>query len=209
MSEGGAEQKTETPEGTLSTVHAVAHALKVEIRTVQSLAARGLIPKAAHGRYDVIACVHGYIDYLRTELAGYRSSRLGDSKGGSKGSGGLDLAAERARLAHEQADGQELKNAQERGDLVPRDEVLRVTLALCANTRQRLLAVPNSVASQVAAEQNPALCQELIRDAVELALNEMADAELESDRRLRDAERQVAAAAESQRPKNTAKNKRK
>lgn len=46
-------------------VDVVARLLKIEPRRIQFLAKEGIIPKAARGRYDLVACVHGYLDYVR------------------------------------------------------------------------------------------------------------------------------------------------
>jgi terminase small subunit / prophage DNA-packing protein len=82
--------------------------LDLSERNVRQLAREGKMPKAKHGEYDLIACVQGYIRHLRAVAAGHKSE---DSK--------LDLTEERARLAKEQADAQELENAVSREELVP------------------------------------------------------------------------------------------
>lgn len=62
---------------------------------------------------------------------------------------GPDAAKEKARLLKAQADMQELKNAQARGELVPIDEVGVRWADIIAQTRSRMLAVPGRVRDAV------------------------------------------------------------
>jgi terminase small subunit / prophage DNA-packing protein len=59
----------------------------------------------------------------------------------------LDLERERARLAKEQADAQELKNAQARGELIPANEVEGLWQAAAGRCRSILLGAPPGYAS--------------------------------------------------------------
>lgn len=87
----------------------------------------------------------------------------------------LDLSDERARLAKEQADAQELKNAEARGELVPRSDVERVLVAAASGLSQRLRGVPSKVAPRVHAAATIAEAEEVIRQEIEEALSELAD----------------------------------
>jgi len=73
-------------------------------RRVQQLAKEGIIPKADHGQYDLIACVQSYIIYLQEN---------------SVSNGSYDLRGERARLTKEQADSQQLKNSIAKKEVAP------------------------------------------------------------------------------------------
>lgn len=87
--------------------------------------------------------------------------------------GGLDLTAERARLAKEQADAQELKNALSRGDVVLPDAMDRSTIALATAVSARLQSIGTRTAQALAAEATAAGCQEIVDEAVEQALLEL------------------------------------
>lgn len=79
-----------------------------------------------------------YIGHLR-EVAAGRSSKDGQ----------LDLVNERARLAKEQADMAARKNAVERGELLPADEV-RTEVERCFGAcRAKILAAPMKCAPQL------------------------------------------------------------
>lgn len=69
-------------------------------RTVRELVDRGIVNRTGRGRYDLFGSVLAYVEHLRTVAAG---------RGGEAAS--YDLTRERARLAKEQADERELKNA--------------------------------------------------------------------------------------------------
>jgi phage terminase Nu1 subunit (DNA packaging protein) len=117
---------------------------------------------------------------------------------------GLDLTAERARLAREQADGQALKNAELRGELVPGSDQAVALIALATSSSARLQAVPAKVAAECAAESSPHGCQAIVEREIRSALEDLAEAgrrasEDEEERRAR-ADRD-AAAAEAQRPR--------
>jgi hypothetical protein len=70
------------------------------------------------------------------DVADWRAQQARKEAGGGVK---LDLNAERARLAKEQADAQELKNRQTRGELVPADEVEGVWQAAAGRCRAILL----------------------------------------------------------------------
>lgn len=90
--------------------------------------------------------------------------------------GGLDLTDERARLAKEQADAQELKNAISRGDLVLPDATDHATIALATAISARFQALGTRLAPTLAAEGKAAGCQEIVDEAVRQALLELAEA---------------------------------
>lgn len=95
--------------------------LGIAARTVRELATRGVLVKAARGRYDAPASIASYCRHLREIAAG----RVGDAQPG--------LTSERARQAREQARWRGDENAIPGGNLGcdgPHDAA--VTLATCA-----------------------------------------------------------------------------
>ena len=77
---------------------------------------------------------------------------------------GLDLTAERARLAKEQADAMEMRNAATRGELIPRAEVVAGMQGALAYCRARLLALPDKAAPLVAAEADPRAVRDVLAE---------------------------------------------
>lgn len=103
----------------------------VSTRTVNDLETRGIIVKFGFDTYDQSKCTTAYCNHLREIAAG----RGGEAAGQS-------LVSERARLAKQQADAHEIKNAKLRGDLLAADDVAREWTAIMQKLRAGLLAIP-------------------------------------------------------------------
>lgn len=95
----------------------------------------------------------------------------------------LDLNEQRARLAHEQAVGHELKNAVARGELVPAPQVVAAWQAAIGRARSLLLSLPPAAAEELAlvAPKGTAALRERLADMVHAALAELADADPADD----------------------------
>lgn len=137
--------------------------LGVSDRTVRELAERGILVRSAKGKYALKSSVTAYTDHLRSAAAG---------RGGEDAS--TDLAAQRARLAREQADGLALKNATARSTLIPAAEVAARWNDVARRVRGRVLAVPGRVRAQL--PHLPAADVAAVDREVRLALDELADA---------------------------------
>lgn len=139
--------------------------LGVSDRTISDLAIRGQAKKIGRGKYDLRETVRLYTAHLR-EVAAHRGGEAQI----------LDLTQERARLAREQADGQELKNKQTRGDLVAREDVTRGWQDICRKIRSGMLAVTSRVRQRISTidAAQAAIIDREIRDALE-ALADGAD----------------------------------
>jgi phage terminase Nu1 subunit (DNA packaging protein) len=98
------------------------------------LVRRGFAVKTGRGRFDGDASVRKYIKHLRGVASG---------RGGEKGT--LDLTAERAKLAKEQAEGHAMKNALARGEMVMVAEVERTWTGVLSVIRSKILAVTSRV----------------------------------------------------------------
>jgi len=92
-----------------------------------------------------------------------------------KNSSVINLDQERARLAKERADKVAFENELERGNYVHIDDVNKSWQEIASIVRTKILALPHNLAPVLAAENNPAVCSELIRVAVYDALEEIAD----------------------------------
>lgn len=152
----------------LQPVAAVARLLDLTERAVHQLAKAGVIPRAARGLYDLLACNHAYIRRLREQAAG----RAGQD-------GRFDLIEERARLAKELADTQAMKNAAQRGELIPASDVEDLLATLISNVQRRCLAIPSKVAPFVARENQASVCQAIIQEHIREALQELSEADID------------------------------
>lgn len=96
----------------MATLTDISMHLCVDKRIVSELVDRGIIERQPRGQYDLDVVRESYIRNLR-EVAAGRAGKNGE----------LDLTAERARLAKEQADAKEMENLKARGSLVTLDQV--------------------------------------------------------------------------------------
>ena len=120
------------------------------------------------------------------QVFAWRAEHARAEAGGEKP---LDLNAERARLAKEQADAQELKNRVSRGELLPANEVEGLWQSAAGRCRSILLGIPNSAAERIVliarreetAEAAAKAVRELLTAQIDGALAEMARLEVEDD----------------------------
>jgi len=154
----------------MATQREVASHLDLTDRAVRDLVARGVFPRAK-GTLALEACRVAYIRHLREIAAGRRSD---DDES-------LDLVAQRARLAKEQADEKALTNAQLRREVVPSDDVERGYITLATTISQRARAIAPAICEDLAAESDPAKCELLVETAIDDALSELANVGRELD----------------------------
>ena len=98
--------------------------------------------------------------------------------GGEEGGDTAALTAERARLAGAQADMQEMKNQEARGQLLPRDEVTAAVHAAFGIVRARMLALPTRAAPLVAGKRMLPEIKALLTELVREALQELSETEV-------------------------------
>lgn len=112
--------------------------LGISERHLKDLVARGQLSREKSG-FPLAATVRAYCGHLR----GVASGRGGEEQV-------LELTAERARLAKEQADAHSLKNAVMRGELLDAAETEARWADMLRAFRSRLLAVPSRVRVRMA-----------------------------------------------------------
>lgn len=142
----------------------VAAHLDLSQQAVSQMLAAGILPAGGRGRLDLVACRVAYIRHLRGVAAG-RASASGDDD--------LDLVAERARLAKEQADRLAMQNDMTRGAVVPVAEVAAVVGAEYARVRTRLLAIPAEQAPRIHRCKAPAEVMAVLLEVISEALEEL------------------------------------
>jgi terminase small subunit / prophage DNA-packing protein len=131
---------------------------------VADLIARGIVKSAGRNGLDIDDARLDYCAHLRSLAANRSGSVEAD----------LDLSAERARKAKEEADRLEMMNAQMRGELLARADVDAAVGAAFARVRAKMLSVPTKVAAEAMLVDTPAEAEAIIRDAVSEALGELA-----------------------------------
>ncbi|MGD0332452.1 MAG: hypothetical protein ABSA90_04255 [Xanthobacteraceae bacterium] len=122
----------------------------------------GVIERKSPAAYDLDEVRVTYIRHVRKVAAG---------RGAEKGS---DLAAERAKLAREQTEIAARRNAVERGELVSIEEVGRQIEEEYGVVRQRLLAIPGTLADSLVSLDRASI-ESALHEAIKDALTELHD----------------------------------
>lgn len=86
----------------------------------------------------------------------------------------LDLQAERARLAKEQADKTAMENARIRGELVPVQAVRQLLEAVLSTFKTRVLALPSKLAPLLIGLTSPVDARDVVDNGLTDALNELS-----------------------------------
>lgn len=137
-------------------IQAIAGLLGLSTRRINQLHEEGIAVKTGAGTFDAEATVQNYVRHI--------SGKAGNP------SSALDLNAEKARLAKEQADGQSMKNAQLRGELVEAEAVAQEWEGIVAEVRSAMLAVPGRLRRRAGSALDAAaiaLVDHEIREALE------------------------------------------
>ncbi|MGE8103551.1 hypothetical protein ACQKP1_07640 [Allorhizobium sp. NPDC080224] len=143
---------------------ALAGLLGLSSRRISQLSEEGIAVRVGPGTFDAAVTIQNYIRHI----AGKAGSRDAN----------LDLNAEKARLAKEQADGQSMKNAQLRGELVEAEAVAQEWESIIADVRSAMLAVPGRLRRRAGSALDAAaisLVDHEIREALTALANADAD----------------------------------
>ena len=121
------------PEGV--TAGKLAEWLGLTANRVSALAREGVIPRNADKRFPLRAAVKAYCENARAGATGRR--------------GDTELAAEKLRLAKENADKLAFQNARARGELIAAAEVEREWAGVLRDVRAAFLALPSRAAGKL------------------------------------------------------------
>ena len=146
---------------------AISQLLKLTERRIQQLAKDEIIPKAQRGEYEMIPCVHGYIDYLKAKIGREFTAE--------------DLAINRNRLLKAQADLAEIEKQKQEGELIAKQEVKKNWLSILSVLKSKLLSMPNKVAPVVMTYKNVNEVKLILKDKIYETLHEIAGADLTKD----------------------------
>jgi len=132
--------------------------LGLSTKSLNELIDRGVIESRPTGQYTYEECSKQYLAHLREIAAGRMTVD------------GLDLSAERARLAKEQADAKEMENAVGRGELVKISDIVADFESQLQKAKVKLLAMPTKIAAETHAASEVKECKDIIHAAIEDAL---------------------------------------
>lgn len=121
---------------------------------VSALARDGVLPRDADKAFDLKRAVAAYCEHCRLGATGRRADSA--------------LAAEKLRLAKEQADKIAFQNARARGELLDTREVATAWRGVVTDLRAGILAIPGRVAARLGLDRKAAAALDAeIRDAME------------------------------------------
>lgn len=112
----------------------LAGVLGVHKRNLQTAVDRGALTRVTRGKYPLGKSIRAYCEFLRERAASRDHVRVGSG-----------LATERERIAREQADALEMKNAAARGELIPAKDVEAQWADILRMVRSGMLALPSRV----------------------------------------------------------------
>lgn len=138
-------------------------------RQVRKLAEKGVIQRDGKGRYRLQATVRTINIRAREQAAG----RLGGDDGDTP-----DLPHERALLARAQREGQVMRNAIMRAELIPTRDMEEVLGGVCSVIRTNFLGLPTRLAPRLVSETTAAAVYEILYEAVCAVLQAIADTEV-------------------------------
>lgn len=142
----------------------VAEHLDLSVKRVSELIRDGVLPsKRGKSPLNIDICRIAYISYLR-KLGGY-----------NKKTGTGDIAEEKTKLTAAQARKAELEVEQLEASLIPAELVKDTWVDYVSNARAKLIALPTRIAHQVLSVDNYAECEQLIKERVHEALDELAN----------------------------------
>lgn len=148
----------------MATQREVAEHLDLSVKRVSELIRDGILPsKVGRSPLNMDVCRIAYISYLR-KLGGY-----------NKKSGTGDITEEKTKLTAAQARKAELEVEQLEGNLIPAKLVQDTWIDYVANARAKLIALPSRIAHQVITVENYPEAEQIIKDKVYEALEELGE----------------------------------
>jgi phage terminase Nu1 subunit (DNA packaging protein) len=139
----------------------LAEILGISPRRIRQLAEDGTVKNLAHGRYDLVASVRGYIEFReRSAMA----------------AGPEDYERERTLLTRAKREEAEVRTALLVGTAGDMGILREIMCDLILRARNKLLGIPATYAGQLASETDPNQIAALLNEGVTTALAELASA---------------------------------
>ncbi len=142
-------------------VSTIAKLFNLTERRVQQLAKDDIIPKPDKGKYDLVGCVRGYIQYLQERALGKEALPV-------------DAHQERTRLLKAQADKAELEVKTLMNTLIPAEEVEVTWSGLITRFRSRMLSIPTRAAHSLLPLKSFHEIEQMLKEMIHGALDELS-----------------------------------
>ena len=141
-------------------VSTIAKLLDLSERRIQQLSQKGVIPKSAHGEYDLVGAVQGYIRHLKENI--YLQEN-----------GTTEEHIQRTRLLKLKADKAELQLQKELDEVVPADIAFDLIEEMNLAIRTRLLVMPSKLAPWLF-QKTTGEIEKVLKDEIYEALDEIS-----------------------------------
>lgn len=115
-------------------VNTIADLLLLDPRRIQQMAKEGILPKSDRGKYDLVACVQGYVRYLREQAKGKDPEKLAEEK----------------KIVKENRLLKELARKQKEGLLVDAEELRRELAKAFTDVKTRIRSIAPKSAQAIA-----------------------------------------------------------
>jgi len=145
----------------------VAHVLNMTPQMVNRHVKQHGLPRISRGEYDLVKCVHWYIEYKDQQI---KEARRGTET----------EAQARQRLIIATANLREVDLARACGDLIEIEVAQTLWQRLAVSFRNKMLLIPTKLAPQVITCKDPNEAQSLMELEIHEALNELSNGSIES-----------------------------
>ena len=149
-----------------STLEQIAHLLNLSERMVNLHVKQHGMPRIDRGQYDIVACVHWYIEYLQKLI---KDARRGDE---------TEQQA-RARLTRATADLRELELAKAKGELIEVDQAKSLWERLIVSFKTRMLGIPTKAPQRLIICKDINQIKDLLEREIYEALGELSRADID------------------------------
>jgi phage terminase Nu1 subunit (DNA packaging protein) len=159
------------PEITLKSLSKI---INLTDRRIQQLAKKGIIPKANHGKYDLVDSINGYVCYLQDlvqtkDLEGVKTNTKED----------------KARKLHHEANIRQIEEQKAKRELelldallINRDDALMIWSEAFINIKKTLRSLPKKIASEVVGKDSEVEIEDKIKNYIDLSLEDLSDMDL-------------------------------
>jgi phage terminase Nu1 subunit (DNA packaging protein) len=155
--------------------HALAKALQKPVKVIDDWIHAGCPHEKnirGHYQFDLADVWQWREDFIRRSLTTKSTKDAG-------GAEYLDLSAERARLAKEQADKLEMENAESRGETLNAECVRIIIQGMFGTVRNRVLGIPTKVAPFIIGKSEIGEIQTILNDEIYECLTELSEMKIE------------------------------
>lgn len=154
----------------IATTSEMAGIMGLTPRRLQQLVADGVLDQVETGRFQIGETVQRYITFIK-----------GNGKSEEEKKLDLEMKKAEVKVKKARARREELKTAELDGKMYRVEDVSEWCMDLVYAVKGAVMALPPRVAVDVAAEDNPAVCGEIVKREVKMILRDLANYEYDPE----------------------------